>query len=155
VYVNYPLVISGTSPKSAGGLGVLHQHLANIEDVAQLPKDTALQWDKRIPKYWTGPTIYAESAIKALQSFNKNTTIEKLNFNYLYAWVSIFNRNDSKLIFLNFDIKYPLIVFLLKIKIFVYRSILFVYNKISPKVRMSNVDNIKEAIGICQKFTIG
>ena len=69
-FANLPIFISGKSIKSTGGQGIIHEHVASIEDVSHLPENTASEWDPRIPKYWTGPTIWAETILKVIEQLN-------------------------------------------------------------------------------------
>lgn len=90
-YFDAPLLISGTAPKSASGLGAKHQHKGDISTITTLPKGTADVWDTRVPKIWTGPTIYAETACKALTRMGKEDEIARINLAYLYAKFYVFH----------------------------------------------------------------
>ena len=152
VLVSYPVTISGKSTNSAGGAGVLHQHVAKIEDVAHLPKDTAEKWDSRIPKYWTGPTIYAETAIKALQVFNDVDSLKQFNFDYLYAYISIFNRRQNHIIFKDFHFENPLRVFFFKLVILAKRIRIFISNRNGSVKTESQLKDIGEAVSFASKL---
>ncbi|WP_185145804.1 glycosyltransferase [Chryseobacterium sp. SNU WT5] len=89
--IDIPLVISGHSKKSGGGLGVSGKHLGEISDFKHLPKETAGNWTKEVPMYWSGYTIYAESAIQALKRLNLADKLLKLNYNFLYATCLVFD----------------------------------------------------------------
>ncbi|WP_128656634.1 glycosyltransferase, partial [Paenibacillus sp. 598K] len=120
IYVDMPLVISGTSYKSTGGMGARHKHKGKIKDISFLPKETEKWWEKSVPKVWTGETIYAESAIKTLRSFNRDDLISKFNYAYLYAAFICFNSSYSKMIipFLNKSNFAKVFWYLLKITIY-------------------------------------
>jgi hypothetical protein len=60
--------------------------------MAHLTKDTVQLWSKKIPFYWSGPTIYTESARLALLR-TKSSLIDKINYNYLYAVCFVFNKH--------------------------------------------------------------
>lgn len=85
VYCDVPVISSGTSPKSTAGLGAKHKHEGNLKDIEFLPKDIEEKWEKDVPKVWTGPTIYAQSALEALKKLGASELIGKYNFNYMYA----------------------------------------------------------------------
>ncbi len=128
-YLDFPIAITGKSVFSTGGAGILHKHISKIEDVKHLPKETAENWSPMIPKYWTGPTIWAESVVKALSSFNDEVNIGKINFTYLYAFIYVFNYKSSKLIFSNFS-KYKSILFYYYcIEAFLTRALAFTKNR--------------------------
>lgn len=86
-----PLIISGQSKLSAGGKGAAGNHYDEISNVKQLPKNSAKIWSKKIPFYWSGKTIYAESTLKALEKMNMQKGIEHFNYEYLYASCLVFD----------------------------------------------------------------
>lgn len=151
VQVHYPVVISGKSSKSTGGAGVLHQHVSRIEDVKHLPKSTARNWSPLIPKYWTGPTIWAESILKALESFENKEALERFNYNYLYAYLSVFHKKHSEEIFNGFKIENPFNFLLLKSDIFLFRLRYFVINRIGKIHKVNNIKDIKAAVNFISK----
>lgn len=63
-----PLVVSGHSPRSGGGLGAARAHHGRLEDQAHLPPATVTGWNPAIPRFWSGLTIYAQSACEALRA---------------------------------------------------------------------------------------
>jgi hypothetical protein len=89
VYIDLPGVISGHSKKSTGGMGGEKKHHGEIEAQKHLPLDTAANWSKQIPKFWSGPTIYAESARMALLKTN-NESHFKFNYPRFYAFCIMF-----------------------------------------------------------------
>lgn len=95
-FVDFPIVISGKSVNSTGGEGVKHNHVNHINDVVHLPKNTSKDWSPIIPKYWTGPTIWAESLLKALESFDEVNLMKKFNINYLLATIYVFHFKQRK-----------------------------------------------------------
>ena len=82
--------MAGTAPKSAGGMGAKHQHKGEIKNTPWLPKDTEEKWENAIPKIWTGPTIYAESAIKSLRTMGMKKELRYFNYYYNYAYMTVF-----------------------------------------------------------------
>lgn len=92
VVINTPIIVSGFSYKSAGGAGTRRAHVGKIEDVQQLPYKTRYIWDKRIPRYWTAETIYAESIVETLNNYNSHCT-HKLSFNALYGSFAMYHLN--------------------------------------------------------------
>lgn len=90
IYCDTPFITAGASVKSAAGLGTKHKHEGNLKDMSFLPKDTEENWNADILKIWTGPTIYAQSALYALGRLNKEDLKTYFNYNYHYAFLSIF-----------------------------------------------------------------
>tara|TARA_B110000211_G_C14027489_1_gene530557 strand:- start:346 stop:1482 length:1137 start_codon:yes stop_codon:yes gene_type:complete len=88
---NFPFSISGKSPKSAGGMGVNHKHTGDLNKKEFLDKKLLMHWDKKIPYFWTGDTIYAQSLFHSLKSCDYKGTI---NYNKLYAHLFIFERRS-------------------------------------------------------------
>ena len=93
IIIDTPLIISGQSILSAGGQGAEGKHYGEISKIKQLPKNTAIEWSKKVPFYWSGKTIYAESVLKALEKMNMGEYLENFNFEYLYASCLVFDTN--------------------------------------------------------------
>lgn len=97
VYADFPTVISGHCKKSTGGQGGMKEHHGKIENIGHLPVDTAQRWSTDIPFFWSGPTIYSESARRALEETNRADI--KLNYIALYACCLIYEKNYKKEVF--------------------------------------------------------
>ena len=91
IIIDLPLIISGQSKLSAGGKGAAGNHYGEISKIKQLPKNAAKEWSKKVPFYWSGETIYAESTLKALEKMNMKRAIEHFNYEYLYASCLVFD----------------------------------------------------------------
>lgn len=91
VYFDAPLFIAGNSAKSAAGMGLSGKHIGAIEGNPQLPEDCHLNWTPLIPKYWSGPTIWAESVMQVLKNCKKANLESLFNFSRLYASCETFN----------------------------------------------------------------
>lgn len=89
--IDIPFVISGHSSKSTGGQGAAGMHFGEIKNIAHLPQNTAKNWNSEVPFYWSGYTIYAESAIQAIKRLHLNEKLLKLNYNFLYATCLVFD----------------------------------------------------------------
>lgn len=150
IYVEYPVIISGKCKQSTGGSGVLHKHVAKIEDVAHLPRETSINWNEKIPKYWTGPTIWAESVLKTLEKFNDKISMEKFNFSYLYAYLTVFNFEDSKQIYRDFQFKKNINYFMAFFRAFQYRAFNFINNRLFKKEskKFYEINDIKQAVNV-------
>ena len=92
VYFDTPLVISGVSRSSMSGKNSMRQHQGEIKQEKSIPVDAAEHWDKRIPHYWSAPTIWAEAALKAAQATGQTRFIEKFGFPRVYANCLAFNK---------------------------------------------------------------
>ncbi len=95
LYCNIPLFIAGNSTKSAGGLGASKKHVGDLTNKPWLPIDIIEKWPKYVPRFWSGPTIWCESAIKAIVQMKKSEMISRLNGYYLHAKCNIFHKEYS------------------------------------------------------------
>ena len=93
IYCDVPFISAGASPKSAAGLGTKHKHEGNLKDMSFLPNDVEEKWNLRIPKVWTGPTIYAQSASSALKEMGREDLLVYFDYNYHYAYFVTFCPN--------------------------------------------------------------
>lgn len=83
---NWPFFIAGNSAASAAGLGLRGAHAGEIEGHPWLPARTASEWEPRIPKFWSGPTIWAASAWSAAQRLGAEEALAThFGFARLYA----------------------------------------------------------------------
>lgn len=114
--VDVPLIISGHSKTSGGGQGAHGKHFGEISQLKFLPKATASNWSKQIPFYWSGFTIYAESAIQALKRTNRENYLEKFNLEYLIANCFVFDTNYKDRI----NLIFKELSFLNKLKVIYY-----------------------------------
>jgi len=90
VYIDAPFISSGKSPKSAAGLGAKHEHKGELKAMSFLPPDIEEKWDNRLPFVWTGPTIYAQSALEAIKSMGFVGDHQRFDFSYFYAYFDTF-----------------------------------------------------------------
>ena len=119
--VDAPAVISGHSKRSGGGMGAEKKHHGRIEEQSFLPKNTSKLWSNKIPKFWSGATIYAESAKEALLR-TKCSGQFKVNYTYLWAYCLVFEAKYLKKIIpviLKSPLQIPLLV------VYVFNLILF------------------------------
>lgn len=88
---NFPFSISGKSTSSTSGMGVNHTHVGNLDDKPFLDKKLLKQWDVKIPYFWSGDTIYAQSLSHSLRLCNFKA---KINYTRLYAHLFVFERKS-------------------------------------------------------------
>ncbi len=93
--IDFPLFISGNCSSSTAGMGAKHLHEGNIEEIPFLPKNCKEEWEPEVPLFWSGPTIWAEAAIKTLKKMKRDSYLKRFNYASLYARCLIFNRNNS------------------------------------------------------------
>lgn len=144
VLVNIPVVISGKSNSSIGGQGVKHNHVNHIDNVPHLHSKTSKEWSSIVPKYWTGPTIWAESVLKSLKAFGSS---KEININYLLATIYVFHYQHRKQIFEGYDwsvFKWNKFMFALADQFFI-RARFFLKNRLYS--RNEEVTNDVSSIG--------
>ena len=91
VVAELPVFIAGNSRKSSAGLGLRGQHVGEIPALPFLPLDTAEKWNPCIPYFWSGQTIWCQSAYTAAASLGRAKEFENENaFRVLYARVLVF-----------------------------------------------------------------
>lgn len=153
VYIDAPYTISGHAYKSAGGQGARHKHKGKLSEIEWLANDIEDHWEKKIPMIWTGPTIYAESALKAMKNMGFEKGIKKFNYQYHYAWFAIFHpesknliqpyNNKSGLRKVKF-ITYSMQIIVLRFKNFLKNILMTRFNITNNKV-VDNLQNSNEA----------
>ena len=159
-----PIFIAGNSPNSAAGLGLAGKHIGEISENPFLPKNYHLIWTDFVPRYWSGKTIWAETAIQVIFK-TKMIDIALFNYYRLFASCLIYypshRVNTIKAINLyiekrNHFFEYSKIT----IEFFKEWYLRFLSllqnqkNRFSPKKGRihSNIDNIHDAIQIIEVF---
>lgn len=90
VYLNFPVIISGTSRMTGGGVYKKKGRATTLDQVNFISQSVIDNWEKSIPKIWAGRLAWPESGIKALRYVGRTDLIEDLNRDYMYAAFSIY-----------------------------------------------------------------
>ena len=91
-----PVFIAGNSRKSAAGMGLRGLHVGEIPTLPFLPRDTAEKWNPGIPYFWSGQTIWCQSAFTAAAAMGRASEFESENaYRRLYARVLVFQPGFS------------------------------------------------------------
>ena len=85
IYCSFPIVLSGFSYKSAGGMGLRGAHKGKLTGVKQLSPEVEKEWSEGIPKLWLGYTIWLEAGIKAIKRMGRHDLLCKVNYHAMYA----------------------------------------------------------------------
>ena len=86
-----PVFIAGNSRKSAAGMGLRGHHVGEIPALPFLPRDTTEKWNPGIPYFWSGQTIWCQSAFTAAVAMGREAEFESENaYRKLYARVLVF-----------------------------------------------------------------
>lgn len=92
-FFNFPFCISGKSKSSASGMGANHMHNGKLANIPFLDKSLIAKWNHKIPYFWSGDTIYAQSLYHSINACNYKASI---NFTYLYAHLLCFEYKNYK-----------------------------------------------------------
>lgn len=157
VNVNMPLTISGASKTHGGGSRSVKHGVAKIEDIPFLPKNAKENWEKNIPRVWSGETVWCESAIKSLRYMKREDLIEKVNFENMYSQFVAFRFSHRNLAYKLTNNKFKLFFtssFII-IKRYYYAILRLVYFKLFGKTKgkttFNNVKDINSAVVILQR----
>lgn len=83
---DFPFVYSGASKHLGGGaVRLKHRATDNFKDLPFLPADIENKWCPKIPKVWSGCTIWCESSVEAINSMHKDELLDQINFENLYT----------------------------------------------------------------------
>jgi len=151
VYVDIPIVITGRNVNSGAGMGVRRIHALEVKDVPWLPKNTEKEWDNKIPKYWIGSTIWAESCIKSVSKCGY-IDLNQFRYSYLYAYLHVYQYRYRKYLFKNFKISYFNVNFIVDVFLCCWRRIIHFFiikrvNKVRNRItRTNNLETIGSAI---------
>ncbi len=85
--IQFPFCYSGASKHLGGGaVAMKHQGTTDFKSLPFLPDNIEDIWYSKIPKVWTAPTIYCESAIESIRNMCHEDLIEKVEFEKLYVY---------------------------------------------------------------------
>lgn len=97
-FVTYPVAFSGASKHLGGGEAKMkHRGTTDFKSLPFLPANLDEIWDARIPKVWTGPTIWCQSSVMAFKAMQREDMIDKIVFENLYEEFVIFYHYYRKL----------------------------------------------------------
>ena len=154
-----PIIVSGTSYKSAGGMGARGQHKAQISAVKQLPRDIINNWIKEIPKIWTGESIWAHSCLEALGKLDHDELSRKFNYSKLYARMIVMHKDcwnyvkpciKNEKTYIVTLVYIPLLFFKRALKYL--RNFFNVKFKISVNTSFNDISNIRDATSTVSDF---
>ncbi|RPA63839.1 glycosyltransferase family 2 protein [Shewanella frigidimarina] len=80
--IDYPVVVPGASGASTSGLSAKGQHTGKLRDNPHIGAFQNLVWDNRIPEFYSVPTVWAYSFLKALETVGIDP--KSINFSILY-----------------------------------------------------------------------
>lgn len=85
--IQFPICYSGASKHLGGGaVAMKHQGTTDFKSLPFLPDNIEEIWYDKVPKVWTAPTIYCESAIESMRNMGHEELIDDIDFEKLYAY---------------------------------------------------------------------
>jgi len=87
-----PISVAGVCPTSTTAENFTGKHSGTLENIPHLRHREGYVFDKRIPKYYSVNTIWAESGLKALEELKEFELLKEFNIFYLLAQGRINNR---------------------------------------------------------------
>lgn len=82
-YLDYPVLVPGASRSSTAGQSANGQHIGSLRENAHIAPFIDLVWDERIPEFYSVPTVWSFSLLKAAEKLKID--LDKINFVRLYA----------------------------------------------------------------------
>jgi len=164
-HVNQSFIISGNGGLSMAAKGASGKHHGAIKDEKTLPEKTDEQWSKKIPKFWSGPTIWAESVHKALEETDRKILLKDFNYSYLIANCICFQPRYYKETLSSFyyyftykeKIKMIFPILFSTLDIVYFRAKVFINNRSNKENTSDNylytkdIENIEDAIAVVEQ----
>lgn len=150
--VDMPITISGASKTHGGGVNKMKNRAAKIEDLPFLPKDISEKWDNRVPRIWTGETIWCQSALMALKAMGREDLLDKVAYEKMYARFAAFHLPLRRLAYTLTNSKVRLTFNIIGIVMMRYinaglRYLFGLFGSTNGKIVIGGNETIKEAVG--------
>ena len=92
--IDFPAIIPGASGVSGAGQSAQGKHVGGLRDNSHMGAFKNLKWDERIPEFYSVPTVWAYSLLKAVEV--SGIDLNKVNFFSLYTKCLIYQRQFSR-----------------------------------------------------------
>lgn len=94
VYVNTPIVITGTSAVTGGG--IQKKRIVPINEISFLRPENFIEWEGTIPSFWTGTLVWPISVISGLRKLGKQNMLTLFDFDCILSNFYYANRDYKK-----------------------------------------------------------
>jgi glycosyltransferase involved in cell wall biosynthesis len=94
VKIDFPIIIPGASGASTAGQSANGKHVGGLRDNPHIGAFENLNWDVRIPEFYSVPTVWSYSLLKAIEV--SGLDLNKINFPRLYSKCFIYHRKFAK-----------------------------------------------------------
>jgi len=163
IFIDYPFTISGICGTSGSADSATGRHTGRWEDAPHFKGQHNYKWNELVPKIYSVETIWADSALAALDGF---TNKFKFNVTPLIAYCLINHPEFSKPLKKHYFDSSPktwyqklISYFILKYHIikgpffdFVIRVFNKIFRKKSDFLKLSNIENIRKAESYLSKY---
>lgn len=85
IRINYPITISGICPRSGSSDSATGKHTGELRNAPHFRGHINYEWDKKVPAVYSVESIWAETALHALRTFNHNKLYDEFNVGLLDA----------------------------------------------------------------------
>lgn len=85
VSIDYPLTIAGVSKSSHSAQDLRGEHVGNLEDAHHFRYRGTYKWAEIIPRFYSVPTIWADSTVAALKALGRDDILRDFNLPLLAA----------------------------------------------------------------------
>jgi glycosyltransferase involved in cell wall biosynthesis len=86
VSIDYPLTIAGISRSSFSAQSARGEHVGNLKDAPHLQYRSNYEWAEVVPQFYSVQTIWADSAVAALEALERNDILKDFNLPLLAAY---------------------------------------------------------------------
>lgn len=83
--IDVPIFVQGTGASSNGGEGARGAHRGDLNAQPHLKREFIDKWSTVVPKYYSGPSIWAEDVVQALSFIGENLLWRDFNGPRLFA----------------------------------------------------------------------
>lgn len=85
VVTSIPVIISGGSEYQGGKSKKIKKWVQPLENIPFISEEAKKAWDKRIPYFWCGHTVWPESGIKGLEYVGQQDLLNHMDWEMLLA----------------------------------------------------------------------
>lgn len=82
---NMPVIVSGGSEYQGGRSKKIKSWVQPLENIPFISEEAKKKWDKRVPYFWCGHTVWPESGIKGLAYVDQESLLRHMDFDRLLA----------------------------------------------------------------------
>ena len=86
IVIDFPLTISGICNKSGSADSATGKHTGRLEDAPHFRGHANYNWSKLVPEFYSVETIWADSALAAIQDLNKTDLYREFNITALTSY---------------------------------------------------------------------